>query len=149
MLFQDDCGGLEVQTRQGQFVRAEPVNGAIVMNIGDLLMRWSNGNYSSFFCFVFFFFLRAHCVDILKSNLHRVNLPPRQDRFTGDDRLTRARYSIPYFVSANVDSLIECFPSCVDKDHPAKYPPIVARDYTAMRFSVQYETKGQNGVAAA
>lgn len=43
MLFQDDCGGLEVQTRQGEFVKAEPVKGAIIMNIGDLLMRWSNG----------------------------------------------------------------------------------------------------------
>lgn len=43
MLFQDDCGGLEVETRAGQFVTAPPVKGAIVMNIGDLLMRWSNG----------------------------------------------------------------------------------------------------------
>lgn len=50
MLFQDDCGGLEVETRAGEFVTAPPVKGAIVMNIGDLLMRWSNGIALSHFC---------------------------------------------------------------------------------------------------
>lgn len=43
MLFQDDCGGLEVETRQGNFVEAPPLKNAIIMNIGDILMRWSNG----------------------------------------------------------------------------------------------------------
>lgn len=45
MLFQDDCGGLQVEDpkRPGQFVEATPVPGALVMNVGDLLMRWSNG----------------------------------------------------------------------------------------------------------
>lgn len=51
MLFQDDCGGLEVMTRAGDFVKAPPVKNAIVMNIGDLLMRWSNGIvYPVLFC---------------------------------------------------------------------------------------------------
>ena len=45
MLFQDDCGGLEVENRHvpGEFVKVTPLKNAIVMNIGDLLMRWSNG----------------------------------------------------------------------------------------------------------
>lgn len=45
MLFQDDCGGLQVEDprRPGRFVDAAPVEGALVMNVGDLLMRWSNG----------------------------------------------------------------------------------------------------------
>lgn len=45
MLFQDDCGGLEVEDphEKGKFVPATPVKGACVMNVGDLLMRWSNG----------------------------------------------------------------------------------------------------------
>jgi isopenicillin N synthase-like dioxygenase len=45
MLFQDDCGGLEVESRDvpGEFIKAHPLKNAIVMNIGDLLMRWSNG----------------------------------------------------------------------------------------------------------
>lgn len=45
MLFQDDCGGLEVENphEPGQFICARPEKNAIVMNIGDLLQRWSNG----------------------------------------------------------------------------------------------------------
>jgi isopenicillin N synthase-like dioxygenase len=45
MLFQDDCGGLEVEEphAQGKFVEATPISGACVVNVGDLLMRWSNG----------------------------------------------------------------------------------------------------------
>jgi isopenicillin N synthase-like dioxygenase len=45
MLFQDDCGGLEVEDPNvpGKFVEAKPVEGAIVMNIGDLMQHWSNG----------------------------------------------------------------------------------------------------------
>jgi isopenicillin N synthase-like dioxygenase len=45
MLFQDDCGGLEVEDphQAGMFIPATPVPGACVMNVGDMLMRWSNG----------------------------------------------------------------------------------------------------------
>ncbi|KAJ9195186.1 hypothetical protein DTO164E3_6947 [Paecilomyces variotii] len=129
MLFQDDCGGLEVQNRHGEFVKAPPLKNAIIMNIGDILMRWSN--------------------DILKSNLHRVGLPPFQDRFEGDERMTRARYSIPYFISPNVDCVIQCLPSCSDAQNPAKYPPVVQHEYRIMRASMQYETKTTKAVAVA
>lgn len=49
MLFQDDCGGLQVENAKapGEFVDAAPIPGALVMNVGDLLMRWSNGEYLS------------------------------------------------------------------------------------------------------
>lgn len=45
MLFQDDCGGLEVEdpSKPGMFVPATPVPNACIVNVGDLLMRWSNG----------------------------------------------------------------------------------------------------------
>lgn len=48
MLFQDDCGGLQVENakKPGDFVDATPIKGALVMNIGDLLMRWSNGEFT-------------------------------------------------------------------------------------------------------
>jgi isopenicillin N synthase-like dioxygenase len=47
MLFQDDCGGLEVEDPHtpGKFVPATPMPGACVMNVGDMLMRWSNGKW--------------------------------------------------------------------------------------------------------
>ncbi|EXJ71524.1 uncharacterized protein A1O5_05332 [Cladophialophora psammophila CBS 110553] len=127
MLFQDDCGGLQVERRhaaaggkaeedQGEFVDVDPMPGTCVVNVGDLLMRWSN--------------------DYLTSTAHRVQLPPLQDRFTGDERLTRARYSIPYFLTTDPDTVIACLR--FDDDHPAKYDPITQRDYAAMRARMQY-----------
>ena len=44
-MFQDDVGGLEVESASGEFVAATPMPGAVVFNVGDLLMRWSNGAY--------------------------------------------------------------------------------------------------------
>jgi isopenicillin N synthase-like dioxygenase len=45
LLFQDECGGLEVEdpNQPGEFVAVAPIEGACVVNVGDLLMRWSNG----------------------------------------------------------------------------------------------------------
>lgn len=57
MLFQDDCGGLEVEdpSNPGSFVPATPVKNAIVMNVGDLLQMWSNGE------FFFYIFSVSYC----------------------------------------------------------------------------------------
>ncbi|KAF4122029.1 Isopenicillin N synthase [Geosmithia morbida] len=47
MLWQDGEGGLEVLSRQGQWLRAAPVEGTLVVNIGDYLERVTNGRYVS------------------------------------------------------------------------------------------------------
>ena len=78
-------------------------------------------------------------LDSLKSTVHRVGLPPKQDRFTGDERMTRARYSIPYFVSPEGPTIVDCLPPCTDEKHPVKYKPIRWNDYMLMRASMQYE----------
>ncbi|KAJ5606126.1 Oxoglutarate/iron-dependent dioxygenase [Penicillium lagena] len=111
LLFQDDCGGLEVEdvASPGRFIPATPVKNAIVMNVGDLLQRWSN-----------------------------VNLPPLADRFAGEQRMTRRRFSIPYFLAPDPDSVIECIPSCQTATDPAKYEPITQGNYNRMRASMQY-----------
>jgi isopenicillin N synthase-like dioxygenase len=79
--------------------------------------------------------------DYLKSTLHRVTLPPAADRFTGAERMTRARYSIPYFVSPDVDAVIECMSECATASNPVKYEPVVQRDYRLMRAKLQYPEK--------
>lgn len=73
--------------------------------------------------------------------MHRVALPPRQDRFTGDERMTRARYSIPYFVSPEGPTVVECLPSCTDANNPARHKPIMWNDFMLMRASMQYEQR--------
>lgn len=52
LLFQDHNGGLQVQSPNGTFVNATPIEGTIIVNAGDLLARWSN--------------------DMIKSTIHRV-----------------------------------------------------------------------------
>ncbi|KKK20604.1 hypothetical protein ARAM_000152 [Aspergillus rambellii] len=116
MLFQDDCGGLEVEdiSRLGTFVPAPPIKNSIMMNVGDLLQRWSN--------------------DRLRSTNHRVGVPELSGR------MTRERYSIPYFMSPDEGMVIECIPSCMSDKEPAKYEPITQGDYNKMRMSMMYES---------
>ncbi|KAG2418253.1 hypothetical protein HFD88_001354 [Aspergillus terreus] len=73
----DECGGLEVEdvTKPGTFVAAEPVKHAIVLNVGDLLQRWSN--------------------DRLRSTNHRVSMPPLADRIEGADHPSAVIECIP------------------------------------------------------
>src|SRR5690349_755271 len=42
VLFQDDVGGLEVETADGKFIPAVPIEGTVVINIGDLMQRWTS-----------------------------------------------------------------------------------------------------------
>jgi isopenicillin N synthase-like dioxygenase len=74
LLFQDGRGGLQVQSPSGDFVDATPVEGAIVVNAGDLLARWSN--------------------DTIKSTIHRVVEPPVKEADSYPPR-----YSIAYVFS--------------------------------------------------
>lgn len=62
LLWQDDTGGLEVQNLQNEWVPAAPVPGTLVINIGDLLCRWSNNRY--------------------RSNMHRVLNKSGKERFS-------------------------------------------------------------------
>ena len=47
LLAQDEVGGLEVQGRDGSWISVPPVEGALVVNIGDLMQRWTNDRYRS------------------------------------------------------------------------------------------------------
>jgi isopenicillin N synthase-like dioxygenase len=47
LLWQDDIGGLEVLSRSGDWVAATPIPGTLVINVGDLLARWTNDRYVS------------------------------------------------------------------------------------------------------
>jgi len=116
MLLQDDCGGLQVEdpNNPGVFVPAPPIPGSLVVNTGDFLMRWSN--------------------DQLKSTLHRVTAPP-VDSKTG---ITKERFSIPYFVSADKDKVIEALPGTFSEDTPKRYEPIKAGEYLSRRLNATY-----------
>jgi len=47
LLWQDMTGGLQVLNKEGQWIKASPVEGTFVVNIGDFMMRLCNDMYKS------------------------------------------------------------------------------------------------------
>lgn len=101
-------GGLQVLNRAGDWVEVEPPSGAFVVNIGDLMMHWTNDRWTS--------------------TLHRVVNPPR------DVALGSRRQSIVFFFQPNYDALIECLPSCTGPDHPPRYEPVTSGEHRLRKF---------------
>jgi isopenicillin N synthase-like dioxygenase len=100
------AGGLEIQRPDGSWLPAPPLPGACVVNVGDLLMRWTNGQ--------------------LRSVLHRVAAPE-------GEAATRSRYSAVLFYQPRPDAVISCLEPCQGPDRPACYPPITAADHVEAR----------------
>ena len=47
ILLQDDVAGLEVRNRAGDWIPATPIAGTFVINIADMMQRWTNGRFVS------------------------------------------------------------------------------------------------------
>jgi isopenicillin N synthase-like dioxygenase len=62
LLAQDDCGGLEVENAAGEWLRGDPIPNTFVINLGDMVARWTNGLYHS--------------------NMHRVMNDAGRDRYS-------------------------------------------------------------------
>ena len=117
LLFQDDIGGLQVETQDGDFIDAIPIEGTVLINIGDLLQSWSRNR--------------------LKSTKHRVvnTRDPEKQKQT--------RQSMAYFVHPDDDVLVDeelLFEGCPISAKPgmAEKPGMTALDYLNMKFSQTY-----------
>ena len=100
--------GLQVKTRDGEWVDMNPPPGCLVVNMGDMLARSTN--------------------DVLPSTQHRVINP-------AGARTGHSRYSMPFFLHYRPDYMIETLPGCAGPDNPDKYPePIRANDYLNQRL---------------
>jgi isopenicillin N synthase-like dioxygenase len=95
--------GLEIRTRDGQWHAVAAPEGAVAINLGDLMAQWSNDRWVS--------------------TLHRVDNPPREIA------RTTPRFSLCFFQKPHVDAEIACLPNCAGPGNPAKYPPVKAGDY--------------------
>ncbi len=62
LLLQDDACGLEVRSADGRWIPAPPVEGALLVNTGDVVPVWSRGRW--------------------RSTPHRVVNPPDRDRYS-------------------------------------------------------------------
>jgi isopenicillin N synthase-like dioxygenase len=86
----------------GLWVDVPYVPGGFIINIGDMMQRWTNDQWLS--------------------NMHRVVNPPVEPF------VPKPRQSIAFFLHPNHDALIECIPTCMDGAE-AKHPPILAGQY--------------------
>jgi isopenicillin N synthase-like dioxygenase len=99
--------GLELLTKDGRWLPVAPNPGELVVNIGDMLQRLTNGR--------------------LRSTTHRVTNPP-------PERRGNSRYSMPFFLHFRSDFLVEALPGTVPAGEPPKWPPITANDYLQERL---------------
>lgn len=100
--------GLEVRRPDGEWIEAPLLDDGFIVNIGDLMARWTNDRWVS--------------------TLHRVTNP------RGPDGTVR-RQSMAFFHNASFDARIECIPTCLETGANAKYKPVMAGEYLRQRFS--------------
>jgi len=105
------AGGLQVRLRDGAWldVTAEPDE--FIVNIGDMMQRWTNDRWLS--------------------NVHRVVNPPAEER-AGSRRM-----SMGYFLHPNYDAEIACLPTCQDSGHPPRYAPVRAGDMMRQKLEAR------------
>jgi len=99
LLAQDDAGGLQVQRADGSWLDVKPLPGALVVNTGDMMPRWTNDRW--------------------RSTMHRVI-----NKFSGRDR-----WSIAYFFDLDPDARIAPLPCCIGPGNPARYEPVTAGEH--------------------
>ncbi len=100
--------GLELLTQKGEWKAIEVPEGALVINVGDMLDRLTNGR--------------------LRSTKHRVVNPRGEAAY-------RARYSMPFFLHFRPDYVIETLPGCVDPERPDDHPaPISSHEFLLQRL---------------
>jgi isopenicillin N synthase-like dioxygenase len=101
-------GGLQVRLADGTWTDIQPIPGALIINLGDMMARWTNDRW--------------------RSTLHRVANPP--DAVAAMSR----RQSIAFFCHPNYDAEIKCIEGCAGPDRPERYPPILAGEHMRMKM---------------
>jgi isopenicillin N synthase-like dioxygenase len=99
--------GLQILTKQNEWVGVTSLPEQIVVNVGDMLQRLTNNK--------------------LKSTTHRVVNPPREMWHT-------SRFSIPFFLHPKSGMSLATLQSCVDAGHPKAYEDATAGEYLDERL---------------
>ncbi len=101
------AGGLEILTKQNEWIPVTSLPEQIVVNVGDMLQRLTNNQ--------------------LKSTTHRVVNPPRELWHT-------SRFSIPFFLHPKSAMDLSALENCVDEKHPKIFEDITAGEYLDERL---------------
>ena len=103
-----DPGGLQVLGKNGAWQDVAPTPDLFVVNLGDLMAKWTNDRWVS--------------------TLHRVVNPI-------PERAHMARQSIVYFTQPNYHATIECLPNCFGPGNPPKYAPVISGEHISMKLA--------------
>ena len=104
-----NVAGLEIKLPSGEWAAAPLVENKFIVNIGDLMARWTNDRWVS--------------------TMHRVVKPSAEDGGIG------RRQSMAFFMNTNFDAKIECIPTCLGEGEEAKYEMVRSGDYLKARFT--------------
>ncbi len=107
LLCEGTSSGLEILTRQKEWIPVDTLKGQIVVDSGDMLSRV--------------------CNEVIPSTTHRVVNPPSAAEDT-------VRYSMPFFVHPYPDAVLGCLPQCESKENPRRYPDIRADAFLQQRL---------------
>jgi isopenicillin N synthase-like dioxygenase len=111
ILAQDDIGGLEVRRPDGGWMPVPFMPDSFIVNIGDILARWTNDGFNS--------------------TPHRViNRSP-----------DKGRYSIGYFFDPSLDAEISTLPRFRESAPSEKYEPVRYADYFNGRLDANYQDR--------
>jgi len=103
LLFQDGApGGLQTLSPDGTWSDVPAVEGSFIVNIGDLMSRWTN--------------------DAWVSTAHRVMNPPAE-------YANKERFSIAYFHQPDFAAEISCIPTCLGAGEQPRYAPVTSGAY--------------------
>jgi isopenicillin N synthase-like dioxygenase len=105
-------GGLQARTPDGRWVAVQTRPGELVVNLGDMMERWTNDRWVS--------------------TLHRVVVPE-----TGD--AGSRRMSVGFFVHPNYDAEISCIASCLDSGEVPRYPTITAGEHIRRKIEASHK----------
>ena len=105
----DAIGGLEALSPRGHWLPVAPRPGALVVNLGDMMARWTNDRW--------------------KSTLHRVVNPGELDAWNS------RRQSIGFFAHPDFDARIDCIPTCLAPGETPRYPTITAGEHIALKIA--------------
>lgn len=108
VLWADQVRGLQVLGRDGGWHDVSPADGALLINLGDLMARWTNERWMS--------------------TLHRVKPP------IVDGRIERRR-SAAFFHDGNIDAVIETLPTCLDADGTSAYGPTTVGEHIRAKLA--------------
>ncbi|MFI9030939.1 isopenicillin N synthase family dioxygenase [Streptomyces sp. NPDC053560] len=109
VLWADRVPGLQILATDGTWHDVVPAEGAVLVNLGDALARWTDDRW--------------------RSTLHRV-LPPTD----ADGRLVRRR-SAAYFHDGNHDAVISALPGCVAPGARPLYEPVTIGEHIAAKLA--------------